>query len=105
MTNDVPLIKHMDVRFNALEGMVNRRFTNVEEAVTHLTETTITEKRFEECFDKMDTKVKSLNDKREGHDKRIDKLEGFRCIMYKVGSVFLAIALALVIAGLTGILF
>ena len=105
MTNDVPLIKHMDVRFEALEHMVDRRFTNVEEAVTHLVETSITEKRFEECFNKLGEKVETLNGKRQGHEKRIDNLEGFRGVVYKIGGVLLTIAMALVIAGLTGLLF
>ena len=86
--NDVPLREFMDVRFKGLETLVNHRFTGVELAIRDQTE-----------------RIEILDTKREGHGKRIDKLEGFRCIVYKIGSVLLAIALALAIACLTGLLF
>ena len=86
--NDVPLREFMDVRFKGLETLVNHRLTGVETAIKDQTK-----------------RIEALDDKREGHGKRIDKLEGFRSIVYKIGSVILAIALALVIACLTGLLF
>ena len=88
MTNDVPLREFMEMRFNGLEGMVDRRLTSVETAIRDGTERT-----------------ELLDTKREGHGKRIDKLEGFRGIVYKIGAALFTLAMAVAIAGLTGILF
>ena len=86
--NDVPLREFMEMRFNGLETLVDHRLTGVETAVKAQTV----------C-------IETLDEKREKNNKRIDKLEGFRSVACKVGGVLLTIALALVIAGLTGLLF
>jgi len=86
--NDVPLREFMDVRFKGLETLVDHRLTGVELAIKDQTE-----------------RIEILNTKREGHGKRIDGLEGFRSIVYKIGAALLTIVMALVVAGLTGVLF
>ena len=88
MTNDVPLIKFMEMRFDGLEKVVDHRLTGVETAVKAQT-----------------LSIEALDEKREKTSKRVDSLEGFRSVIYKISSVLLAIGVALTIACLTGLLF
>jgi len=88
MTNDVPLREFMEMRFKGLETLVDQRLTGVELAVREQTV----------C-------IEDLDDKREANSKRIDGLEGFRKGAYYLGTIIITVILALMISGLTGVLF
>ena len=88
MTNDVPLREFVEVKFNALEKVVDTRMTGVETAVKAQTV----------C-------IETLDEKREENSKAINGLKSFRKGVYYLGGTVVIILTGLLITFLAGMLF